>query len=169
MSPVSLLTAPPALRAGAAAGKAAAQLARSFAEMLQSVGRQGRGTEPGGATTAALQQTTDHRGDLERRLQTLLSAFRAHLQQLFGEHELDAGNSLQLRSDECGGICVEGTHPQARQIEALIATQPELGALFAAIQQNATRLREGSGDGQLFQLRVTREQVEPEFVGDAGF
>ena len=79
---------------------------------------------------------------LRERNDALVGSFQQLLAGLLGENGFDFGDGLTIEPGDAGRIKINGPHPDASEIEALLNSTPDLRQLFNQIADNARLIHE---------------------------
>lgn len=147
-----------ALEFAPTATAAASGVTNAFASLLQkAVGKSEETTTPKSNPTTpppGLQRPNLNIPSLEKQTESLIQGLHTFVRQMLSENgiNLNAGTHLQL--DDMGKIRVSGQHPDALQIENLLATQPELADMMQVIAANSQLLK-AADETKAFQQQYT--------------
>lgn len=134
LSIIPIASAAQLLPAAVAAGRVATEAMGSFADFLREAADSSSPTKAQATRDAGSSASGGLTGGIDSLLRDFASAFNRLLQ----NHDLDAGDGVELRLGETGNVEVAGVHPQSSAIESLLAKTPQLSEMFRRLAAQIT-------------------------------
>jgi pyruvate/2-oxoglutarate dehydrogenase complex dihydrolipoamide acyltransferase (E2) component len=158
MPPLAGLVSPSAIAHGIGQSLKLARAANSrggasiapFDDHLQSLDRTSQGNNA--AATIASEPASLDQQRVEH--QTAMAEFEERFRRLLRERGIDLQAGVTLDTDRDGQVAVVGDHPQKQAIEQLFHDEPELKALFARLDRQASDLRAADLAAELTRLEA---------------
>jgi hypothetical protein len=157
MPPLAGLVSPSAIAHGIGQSLKLARAANSrggasvapFGDHLQSLDKASQGNNAGAAIAdpASVDQKRVEQ-------QTAMAEFEERFRRLLRERGIDLQAGVTLETDRDGQIAVVGDHPQKQAIEQVFQDEPDLKALFARLDRQASDLRAADLASELTRLEA---------------